>query len=286
MARGPRLGPRVKDERAYAAALRREILIPMRAQARLRIVEAQDSYMAIRQSLNAVRDDIRLLAPAEVEARRALERTAARHKARFTKLMRRFVGVRVDLLTDTPLDLRTRVAENVDLIRTIPKRFHDSLAQGLTDLAASEPFDQAKVMRLLSKEYRSAGYNVRRLTRDQTSKLVGQLNHARQTEVGVQSYEWVTAGDERVRPSHIANGGQTFRWDDPPATGHPGSDILCRCVAVAVIPDPPVVTPGPVALELPPPVAKNLGGSLRPWSSPDPKRSPTVRSPAAPSGSR
>ena len=25
------------------------------------------------------------------------------------------------------------------------------------------------------------------------------------------------------------------KWDSPPAVGHPGEDILCRCVAIPVI---------------------------------------------------
>lgn len=45
-------------------------------------------------------------------------------------------------------------------------------------------------------------------------------------------YVWMTAGDEKVRPSHAANDGKIFRWSDPPATGHPGEDIHCRCIAV------------------------------------------------------
>ena len=38
-----------------------------------------------------------------------------------------------------------------------------------------------------------------------------------------------------VRPTHVANSGIVFAWDAPPATGHPGEDIQCQCVAIAVI---------------------------------------------------
>jgi hypothetical protein len=44
-------------------------------------------------------------------------------------------------------------------------------------------------------------------------------------------YIWRTAGDDKVRPSHAANEGERFAWDNPPDTGHPGEDINCRCVA-------------------------------------------------------
>ena len=132
---------------------------------------------------------------------------------------------------------------NVDLIKTIEPRFHEGLARRIATLEGEAAFDQAALQAALRDEYQSSGYNVRRLTRDQTSKLVGQLNHARQTEVGIDRYRWLTSQDERVRPSHINNSGQIFSWADPPAdTGHPGEDVMCRCVAVPVF--SPAVAPG------------------------------------------
>lgn len=44
-------------------------------------------------------------------------------------------------------------------------------------------------------------------------------------------YIWRTQGDDKVRPSHAANEGQIFAWDDPPPTGNPGEDYNCRCWA-------------------------------------------------------
>lgn len=44
-------------------------------------------------------------------------------------------------------------------------------------------------------------------------------------------YIWRTQGDANVRPSHTANDGHIFAWDNPPPTGHPGEDFGCRCTA-------------------------------------------------------
>ncbi|MBB4304089.1 hypothetical protein GGD81_003144 [Rhodobium orientis] len=44
-------------------------------------------------------------------------------------------------------------------------------------------------------------------------------------------YVWRTRGDGKVRPSHAANDGKIFAWDNPPPTGHPGEDYGCRCIA-------------------------------------------------------
>ncbi len=73
------------------------------------------------------------------------------------------------------------------------------------------------------------------IARDQTLKLNGQVTMARQTGAGIESYVWTTAGDDRVRDEHDAQDGETFSWDDPPPTGHPGDDFQCRCTAFPVI---------------------------------------------------
>lgn len=78
------------------------------------------------------------------------------------------------------------------------------------------------------------------IARDQTLKLNGALNEIRQTNAGVKRYTWSTSGDERVRPDHASLDGQECSWDDPPLEGidgeklHPGEDIQCRCVALAI----------------------------------------------------
>ena len=59
--------------------------------------------------------------------------------------------------------------------------------------------------KLVREQYGASGYNARRLARDQTSKIAGQLNKVRQTGVGIEQYKWRTSQDNRVRPSHAAH---------------------------------------------------------------------------------
>ena len=96
---------------------------------------------------------------------------------------------------------------------------------------AERPFDRGGLRRVIEKGGRSSGYNARRIARDQISKATGQFNQLRQTDVGVETYIWRTAGDERVRPDHANLDGSVQRWDDPPEIGHPGEPIQCRCRA-------------------------------------------------------
>jgi SPP1 gp7 family putative phage head morphogenesis protein len=44
-------------------------------------------------------------------------------------------------------------------------------------------------------------------------------------------YIWRTQGDGNVRPSHAANEGKIFAWDNPPPMGNPGEAFGCRCWA-------------------------------------------------------
>lgn len=97
------------------------------------------------------------------------------------------------------------------------------------------------------------------IARDQASKLNSSLSEGRMKDAGLETYIWETAYDERVRglpggkypkalPSHWAMQGKICRWDDPTvycnAKGEwekrpancpyttPGTEILCRCVAL------------------------------------------------------
>jgi SPP1 gp7 family putative phage head morphogenesis protein len=72
------------------------------------------------------------------------------------------------------------------------------------------------------------------IARDQTLKLYGQIQEARQTDAGIEEYTWSTSLDERVRSRHTELEGTTQRWDTPPVvdrkTGrraHPGEDFQC-----------------------------------------------------------
>jgi SPP1 gp7 family putative phage head morphogenesis protein len=63
-------------------------------------------------------------------------------------------------------------------------------------------------------------------------KINGAINKKRQTSMGVETYDYLTSKDERVRPLCRRHHGQTFRWDTPPEGGNPGEKIGCRCTAV------------------------------------------------------
>lgn len=127
--------------------------------------------------------------------------------------------------------MKTATAANIDLITSIPEQYFDKLGDAVgKNMEAGMRFED------LAKEIERIGdvteSRAKLIARDQTSKMNGAFNEVRQTSLGLDRYMWQTSGDERVREEHQANDGQVFSWNDPPATGHPGHDVNCRCVAV------------------------------------------------------
>lgn len=145
------------------------------------------------------------------------------------------------------------VRENTDLIKTIPRRLlgditnvvRDSIAQGV---------NPDKLRKIIQSRYDVAPHIAERIARDQAGKLNAQINQERQQSLGITSYIWMTANDERVRGRkktkkgkisgdgrHWQLHGTTHRWDNPPVVdkkgrrSHPGEQIQCRCIAQPIV---------------------------------------------------
>jgi SPP1 gp7 family putative phage head morphogenesis protein len=66
--------------------------------------------------------------------------------------------------------------------------------------------------------------------------FAGLINQLRQQDLGIERYIWRSQDDAKVRDSHAGYDDQVFRWDEPPAGGHPGQAHNCRCYAEPVAP--------------------------------------------------
>lgn len=127
--------------------------------------------------------------------------------------------------------------ENLNLITRMSQ---DRLTkvEGAISRALSQGTTQRDLARVVSEQLDVGLGRANVIARDQVAKLNSNLTSMRQQDIGVTEYVWQTSRDERVRPSHRAHQGRTYRWDSPPAgTGHPGHDVQCRCIAQAVLPD-------------------------------------------------
>lgn len=234
----PGVKPRVKDANAFYQRGQQRMLNPMFAAVRARLAVV-DSAPAAGAQLSFLRE----LDPDTAFAREALEEIDVYHYTRFSQTFRSALSVDVrPFLTRPEVSslIDQHIVTNVRLIKTIPPRLHDSLIGRIQEEFRDSPFDRARLRTVLRDEFGSSGYNLRRLTRDQNNKLVGNLSEIRQRQVGVTRYRWRTVSDERVRDEHRDNNGRVFEWTNPPPlTGHPGQDIQCRCVALPVVDEIP-----------------------------------------------
>jgi SPP1 gp7 family putative phage head morphogenesis protein len=168
---------------------------------------------------------------------RDLYAVAAEFGERTSRFNKQQLGAQVHAAIGVPLSaiekpVRDRLdefaARNVDLIKTVPDRYFDSLRQ--TVLEAFRVGDPPASMAAdLADRYEISKSDALRIARDQIGKLNGQVNQDRQRSMGLDSYIWRGVQDNRERDEHLEREGLLFSWDDPPPDGHPGEPIQCRC---------------------------------------------------------
>jgi SPP1 gp7 family putative phage head morphogenesis protein len=88
------------------------------------------------------------------------------------------------------------------------------------------------------EEYETHPQRLRPLREAMEERLLrafaGLINQLRQQDLGIERYIWRSQDDAKVRDSHAEYDDQVFRWDEPPAGGHPGQAHNCRCYAEPV----------------------------------------------------
>ncbi len=125
-------------------------------------------------------------------------------------------------------------AENVKLITSIPENLLTNV-EGIISRGTRRGRRASEMAKEIRERFKISENRAKLIARDQVSKLNGELTQLRQTSLGVKRYIWRTSQDERVRDEHAEREGQEFLWSQPPADGHPGEPINCRCTAEPVI---------------------------------------------------
>ncbi len=136
------------------------------------------------------------------------------------------------------------VAENVSLIKTLGTVTMDKVEKMVTR-SLSTGARHEELAGDIMDEFDVSERHARLIARDQIGKLTGQITAERHQELGVKKFEWETAGDDRVRDSHLEFESQSrsepFEYDDPPEEDGeavlPGEPICCRCSASPVFDD-------------------------------------------------
>lgn len=167
--------------------------------------------------------------------------------------LRQALGVDFAAILDEP-GLRARLDMAIDanarLIGSIGQEHWAKVGQAVLDNYSGKELPGGAS--LLGRLQELGGITKRRATviaRDQTSKLTGALNQERQQANGIKRYIWRTSKDQRVvgnpaglypegtraHGDHWDREGQVYEWAKPPADGHPGEAILCRCYAEPIL---------------------------------------------------
>lgn len=127
-------------------------------------------------------------------------------------------------------------AENAQLISSLGKSTLDKIAKmTVRGFAAGDSASElaGKIRDQLGIAERHANL----IAHDQLGKLAGQLNHARQRELGITHFVWRHSGvaGEHRRPEHVARDGKLYAYDDFNEDELPGQEISCHCFAEPVV---------------------------------------------------
>lgn len=131
------------------------------------------------------------------------------------------------------------------LIKTIPQHILEDFKSELYSNVSNID------LKVLNQAYKKIGQvSARRakfIARDQTAKMLENINMRMQEDLGIEYYMWRTSEDERVstgKGGHKQLDGKIYRYDKPEAVinaygdkGHPAERPNCRCIALGVILD-------------------------------------------------
>lgn len=174
-----------------------------------------------------------VLHPRDLEAVAAniADKTSTFQKGQIEKQARAALGVDV-FRAEPNLDPVTGrfVQANVALIKSVPSQYFSDIEKTVTH-GVQSGMRHEDIAKLLTERYGVAEGRAALIARDQVGKFYGKLAEVRQKSLGVTGYIWNTVHDNRVRDEHAALDGQHFEWSDPPADGHPGEAVNCRCFA-------------------------------------------------------
>ncbi|MCK5236526.1 MAG: minor capsid protein [Deltaproteobacteria bacterium] len=145
-----------------------------------------------------------------------------------------------------------------DMNYTLIRSLSDEYIKKVNTIVA-EGVQQGSLYTTIMKDLRKMDKNMTRdrselIARDQVGKLNGSLTEGRLLDAGVPEYIWSTALDERVRAAHRQMNGSRNKWGDRtvyiPRGGSkyikrsgsmqgaiPGSQVQCRCTALAAFDD-------------------------------------------------
>lgn len=126
---------------------------------------------------------------------------------------------------------------NVALIKDVSAEAQRRIANAVfAGLQQRKP--AAEVAKEISEAVGMARSRARRIASDQTTRLGGRLNQARQEQAGITHYKWRHSAKRHPRLWHLDRDGRIFPWEGPgsiPPDDRPSIPVFCGCTAQAVV---------------------------------------------------
>lgn len=214
-----------------------ELLLSLQAELRRELIHDTVDRLefVMRRARNRMAQDLSTL---EAVFGRIFSAEDERYRREFGKAIQG--SFRLDLTpfmqgADVQAHLQASVQQSVSLIKGLTDELAKRVEQTILSAGRRDvrPYDlQRTLVKLTGWSKEQAKF----IAKDQLATFNGIVNQIRQTQFGIDEYQWSTQLDAKVRPEHQEREGVIYRWDTPPEGGqHPGLEINCRCVARAVI---------------------------------------------------
>lgn len=214
----------------------REMLLPVYTPRP--VITQDDAATAIGNALAAVGNTIRrLVVGVGFTTRRWAAKVEEWHRPRFAANVKAGTGADVIGYLHAP-DAEDQVAAAARWAASLIEGLTDDLrkeVESLTWAAYANQTPRDELAKQLQAHIGIARGRADFIARDQTTKIAANLDRLRQQEAGLGSYKWRHSGKVHFRPEHLAREGKIFRWDTPPADGHPGTQPNCGCRAQAYL---------------------------------------------------
>lgn len=203
------------------------------------IAPSVESAQGVNQALDGLKTVIAKVTPNVAEiATRLISREEIRNRKEWISEVKSSTGInlagqlsRDGIQDDFAMIVRRNVALIQGLSDDVRTRIERLVTQAVVDGTRASELEKQ-----LREDFGIVSRRAKLIARDQIQKANSDLTRIRQEQCGITHYRWSGVLDSRERPTHKANEGKRFAWAKPPAeTGHPGHDINCRCVAIALV---------------------------------------------------
>ena len=160
--------PLVKHAKSYEAAMRAAFLDPFFDGLRRRLAVAasvNEAYAALQSGLVAWQGLPRQGVPLNMIIEE-LGKVNSYNRSQLIKTFRSALSIDITPYLHQAANqayMAERIADNVDLIKTLPPRTHEGLRKRIGEEFAEAPFDRQRLMQVVRDEYGSQGYNARRI---------------------------------------------------------------------------------------------------------------------------